>query len=80
MANRLPALSFFTHISLISYSMYLLNLAVISEVLYTNFPPRGIHTAWAEYCLYWSLVIILSTLLYKYFEKPVMDLRDRFRK
>jgi len=71
---------FFTHISLISYSMYLLNLAVISEVLYANLPARGPLTAWALYGLYWSLVLILSTLLYKYYEKPMMDLRDRFKK
>ncbi len=71
---------FFTHISLISYSMYLLNLAVISEVLYTNLPPLGPNTAWALYGVYWLLVLIFSTLLYKYFEKPMMDLRDRFRK
>jgi peptidoglycan/LPS O-acetylase OafA/YrhL len=68
---------FFTHISLISYSMYLLNLAVISEVLVVNFPPRGPHTAWALYIVYWFLVLVLSTLLFKYYEKPVMDLRDR---
>jgi peptidoglycan/LPS O-acetylase OafA/YrhL len=60
--------------------MYLLNLAVISEVLYVNFPPRGTHTAWALYGVYWILVLIFSTLLYKYYEKPMMDLRDRFRK
>jgi peptidoglycan/LPS O-acetylase OafA/YrhL len=71
---------FFTHISLISYSMYLLNLAVISEVLYSTFPPHGPRTAWALYGVYWCLVLIFSTLLYKYFEKPMMDLRDRFKK
>jgi len=71
---------FFTHISLISYSMYLLNLAVISEVLFATFPPWGPHTAWALYCIYWFLVLTLSTLLYKYYEKPMMDLRDRYRK
>jgi peptidoglycan/LPS O-acetylase OafA/YrhL len=68
---------FFTHISLISYSMYLLNLAVVAEVLKATFPPWGPRTAWAEYFVYWILVIVLSTLLYKYFEKPMMDLRDR---
>jgi peptidoglycan/LPS O-acetylase OafA/YrhL len=71
---------FFTHISLISYSMYLLNLGVISEVLVTNFPPHSPRMAWALYGIYWCLVLIFSTLLYKYYEKPVMDLRDRFRK
>ncbi len=71
---------FFTHISLISYSMYLLNLAVISEMLFVNFPPHGPRTAWALYGIYWCLVLIFSTLLYKFYEKPVMDMRDRFRK
>ncbi|MCX6248861.1 MAG: acyltransferase [Bacteroidetes bacterium] len=71
---------FFTHISLISYSMYLLNLAVIAEVINANFPPHNDFSAWALYCIYWGLVLIFSTLLYKYYEKPVMDLRDRFRK
>jgi len=70
---------FFTHISLISYSMYLLNLAVISEVLCALFPPWGPHTAWALYGVYWILVLICSTLLYKYYEKPMMDIRDKFR-
>ena len=71
---------FFTHISLISYSMYLLNLAVVSEVLAVNLPPHGPRSAWALYLLYWCIVLISSTLLYKYYEKPMMDLRDRFKK
>ena len=70
---------FFTHISLISYSMYLLNLALISEVIYSNFPPHGPRSAWGLYGIYWILVLATSTLLYKYYEKPMMDLRDRFR-
>jgi peptidoglycan/LPS O-acetylase OafA/YrhL len=65
---------------LISYSMYLLNLAVISEVLCALFPPWGPHTAWALYGVYWVLVLACSTLLYKYYEKPMMDIRDKFRK
>jgi peptidoglycan/LPS O-acetylase OafA/YrhL len=69
----------FTHISLISYSMYLLNLAVIAQLLTTNFPPWGPRSAWGLYIVYWFLTITLSTLLYKYFEKPVMDLRDKWK-
>lgn len=67
----------FTHISLISYSMYLLNLALVSEVIRDNFPPQGPYSAWVLYIVYWVAVIVFSTLLYKYFEKPIMDLRDR---
>ena len=70
----------FTHISLISYSMYLLNLALVAEVINTNFPPRGPHTAWALYVIYWTSVLVFSTLLYKYYEKPIMDLRDKWKK
>jgi len=67
----------FTHISLISYSMYLINLALVAEVMRDNFPPRGPHTAWASYGIYWIVVIVASTLLFKYYEKPVMDLREK---
>jgi peptidoglycan/LPS O-acetylase OafA/YrhL len=69
----------FTHISLISYSMYLINLALVAEVIRDNFPPRGPHTAWALYGIYWVIVIVASSLLYKYYEKPIMDLRDRWK-
>ncbi|MCX6230964.1 MAG: acyltransferase [Bacteroidetes bacterium] len=69
-----------THISLISYSMYLLNLAIIAEIIIKNFPPWGPHSAWTFYAIYWVLTIALSTLLYKYYEKPVMDLRERWKK
>ncbi len=69
----------FTHISLISYSMYLINLALVSEIMRDHFPPRGVHTAWALYVIYWTVVIVFSTLIYKYYEKPIMDLRDKWK-
>lgn len=69
-----------THISLISYSMYLINLALVSEIISYNFPPRGAFEAWISYILFWLIVIMVSTLMYKYYEKPVMDLRDRFNR
>lgn len=68
----------FTHISLISYSMYLINLALVAEVIRDNFPPHGPYTAWALYGIYWFVVLFVSTLLYKYYEKPIMDLRDKY--
>lgn len=66
-----------THISLISYSMYLLNLSVVAQVIQANFWPLEGWKALLMYLTYWSVVVFLSTLLYRYFEKPVMDLRDR---
>lgn len=70
----------FTHISLISYSMYLINLALVAEVIRDNFPPADATSAWIAFGVYWVAVIGFSTLLYKYFEKPFTDLRDRFSK
>jgi len=69
-----------THISLISYSMYLINLALVAEVIRDNFPPHGPKTAWFMFGVYWFVVVIVSTLLYKYYEKPMMDLRDKIKK
>lgn len=67
----------FTHISLISYSMYLLNLGIIAQIINYNFPPVNALHAWVQYGLYWFLVIFLSTLLYRFFERPMMDLREK---
>ena len=66
-----------THISLISYSMYLLNLALIADVIRKNFEPSTALNGLVTYVIFWTAVILFSTLLYKYFEKPVMDLRDQ---
>ncbi len=66
-----------THISIISYSMYLLNLAPVAQVIEKNFMPGTSFPAFFTYLVYWTVVILSSTLLYKYFEKPVMDLRGK---
>ena len=65
-----------THISKISYSMYLLNLAIVAEVIRDNFLPVGGIDGIIKYILYWIIVIIGATLLYSYFEKPIMNLRN----
>ena len=66
------------HISKISYSMYLINLALVAEVIRDNFPVTDTADAYMKYFIYWAIVIVVSTLLYKYFEKPIMNMRERF--
>ncbi len=66
-----------THISVISYSMYLTNLAIVAEVIRDNFMPTGYWESIGMYVVYWCVVITLSTFLYKFYEKPVLDLRDK---
>lgn len=66
-----------THISLISYSMYLVNLGVVSEVIKKQFPIANPMDGALKYMIYWVVVIVLSSYLYYIFEQPIMDLRDR---
>lgn len=71
----------FTYISLISYSMYLLHFSVIQKWIINNLD-LGVLPAYArisaKYVLYWVLTILISLLMFKYFERPIMKLRERF--
>ncbi len=65
------------HISKISYSMYLINLALVAEVIRDNFTPKGGADGILKYFLFWIIVVGVSTLLYRFFEKPIMDWREK---
>lgn len=64
-----------SHISIVSYSAYLLHLSFIIPLLarpvFINNLPRFV-----VYVLYFILTIALSTLIYKYYEKPATALRE----
>ena len=66
-----------THISKISYAMYLLNLGVILDVLRSNESVFGRATGLGMFLAYWSVVLLLSTAMYYFYEKPMTDLRDK---
>lgn len=74
----------FTLISIVSYSMYLLNQR-LHFVVTKLFAKAGLDTeknmvaGIAAYIAFWLLTIGCSYLLYRYFEKPMTKLRDRFR-
>jgi peptidoglycan/LPS O-acetylase OafA/YrhL len=73
-----------TYISLISYSMYLLNLSIVQRWIIRNIPweqitDNGYIKVVSNYSIYWLLVIGLSILIYKYFEIPMTSLRERFK-
>lgn len=74
-----------TRISLISYSMYLLNWSfvqkwIIDKINWSDIFNSSFLIALSKFSLFWFLTIVLSVLLYKYFELPVMNLRDRKNK
>ncbi len=73
-----------TRISLISYSMYLLNLSLVMNWCVVRIPWEMITdsiivSAIMRNSLYWFLTIALSVLLYKYYEVPFMKLRDNHK-
>jgi len=59
--------------SLISYSMYLINLSIISFIVLHNLRINY----WWKFSLFWVLTVIGSILMYKYIEIPLMKLRDK---
>jgi peptidoglycan/LPS O-acetylase OafA/YrhL len=75
-----------TLISLVSYSMYLINLSVVQSLVLRQFykviPFLQNHSVGIalSFALYLSFTLIGSILIYKYFEVPTTALRERFFK
>jgi len=65
-----------THVSKISYSMYLINLALVAQVIGKNFPVTGNADGIMKYLVYWGIVIGVSSLLYYAVERPILRWRD----
>jgi len=66
-----------THISILSYAMYLINSALVKQVMKKNIPISNPSEGLIHYFFYWVIVLLLSYLLYKFYEKPMTDLRDK---
>jgi peptidoglycan/LPS O-acetylase OafA/YrhL len=66
------------HISKISYSMYLGHYSLLFiPFFYYNQVTTPV-AAVVVFIIYWILVIGLSSVIFRYFENPVMRLRERF--
>ncbi len=66
-----------TYISKISYSMYLVNLGIVASIMRLHFPVKDTGDGIIKYVIYWFAVITLSGIIYRFFEKPMMNLRDK---
>lgn len=69
----------FTLISTISYSMYLLHYSIVLQIIKNLMPSRELEQF---QILIYSTIYVLATilfsyLLYSFFEKPMMDFRDK---
>ncbi|CAM3417300.1 Acyltransferase 3 domain-containing protein [Flavobacterium longum] len=67
-----------TFVSLISYSIYLLHYGVVLQLMkhYVATETLSVMAAAVFTAIYLSVTVLLSWLLYRYYEKPMMDKRD----
>ncbi|CAG5068541.1 O-acetyltransferase OatA [Dyadobacter sp. CECT 9623] len=65
------------HISLISYSMYLIHYSLIYIPFFEKYETSSISMSILLYVTYWVLVFIVSAINYRFIEAPVMKLRNR---
>jgi peptidoglycan/LPS O-acetylase OafA/YrhL len=68
-----------TFISIISYSIYLLHYSLVLQLMKHYFPIESQNTLLLSFFLviYFGITITLSYFLYRFYEKPMMDLRDK---
>ena len=76
-----------TFISIISYSMYLTHKSIVGLMFiptlfnHIHLPFSNVLIiAFIKYCIFWAATIGISYLLYKYYEYPFTNLRERFKK
>jgi peptidoglycan/LPS O-acetylase OafA/YrhL len=70
-----------TKISIISYSIYLLHYSIVLQSLKYFIPSEGLASfdIYIYIIVYVLSTIVLSYFLYKFYEKPIMDIRDKQR-
>jgi peptidoglycan/LPS O-acetylase OafA/YrhL len=71
--------------SVISYSLYLIHLQVISEFKIPQLLDELLisdkrYTHYFCYASYWLLSFVFAALIYKFYESPLTNLRERFSK
>ncbi len=70
-------LRIFTFISVVSYSLYLVNYTLVLHLLMANVTPMTLGRALVTYFGYIGLSVALAALFYLMVEKPILAYRDR---
>lgn len=65
-------------ISLISYSMYLVNLGIVGSLIKQNVNYFEYNVSIIWYFLYWIFVIVISWINFRFFEWPITQFRERY--
>lgn len=73
-----PVDKIITFFSVISYSLYLIHLLVIN-IFRVFFVPTTQSIAWPMFIGVWLVAVLLASINYKIFERPMTNLRNRFK-
>lgn len=65
-----------TYISVTSYALYLVHFSLVLSPMVHFFTFSDQLWSWVYYFFFWIASLFLAHLLYKYFEKPMTDLRQ----
>ena len=71
--NNLKIIKLITYLSTISYSIYLIHLSFVIPFIHMLDIPKQL-----LFICYILITIILSTIIYVYYEKPFTELREKF--
>ncbi len=66
-----------TYISIVSYAMYVVHFSLVLSIILRWIDFGNAQNALLAYSLYWAATLLLSHILYKYYEKPMTDLRTK---
>lgn len=70
---------FITYLSNLTFVIYLLNRTPILKSLMQILPARTLPMALCEYVFYFILLFTSATLMHKYLEQPIIDLRKKIK-
>lgn len=68
---------FITYISVVSYAMYVVHFSLVLYPMAHFITFGDGAAAWGYYAVFFGATLLLSHVLYMYFEKPMTDLRKR---
>ncbi len=66
-----------THLSVISYSVYLLHFSIIMTLQNYIYKPVTLSEAVIAIGVFWAVTFWVSTIVYNFYEKPCTKLRDK---
>jgi peptidoglycan/LPS O-acetylase OafA/YrhL len=70
---------FITYLSNLTFALFLLNRTPILKSMMQLFPAKTLPMAIVEFIAYFIILFTSATLMHKYLERPIIDLRKKIK-